>query len=67
MDKAMHDALAQYGETIQAYGWAAGEPLIAAGELRFKEFRNWTYALAIVLRTEELLSSVPGVNGCTPP
>jgi hypothetical protein len=56
MDQAMLDALVEYGCTIKAQGWEAGEPLIEAGEARFKDFRRWAYALGIVLRTEELLA-----------
>jgi hypothetical protein len=55
MDKAMLDALAEYGRTIKAHGWTAGEPLIDAGEIRFKDFRKFAHALGIMLRTKEIL------------
>jgi hypothetical protein len=58
MDQAMQDALVEYGSTIKAHGLESGEPLIDAGEARFKDFRRWAYALGIVLRVEELLAAL---------
>ena len=55
MDQEMKDALAWYGRELRANGRQAAEPLIAAGELRFTDFRRWATALAILLRAEEFL------------
>ncbi len=59
--------LARYGRIITRRGWEAGEAFVRRAEKRHQDFRRWATALAILLRAEELLSSVPGVNGCTPP
>jgi hypothetical protein len=55
MDARMKHALLQYGAVIKRRGWDAGEPLIRAGEKRFRDFRRWAYALGILLRAKELL------------
>lgn len=53
--KAMIQALAEYGRTIQANGWKAGEPVIEKHEKSFQDFRRWARALGIMLRADELL------------
>ena len=55
MEEAMHDALKEYGKTIRQFGWKAGEPLIRRNAKRFKDFKKWTRALSMMLRTMELL------------
>lgn len=55
MSSQMKRALFQYGAAIKCCGWDAGEPLIRAGEKRFRDFRRWAYALGILLRAKELL------------
>lgn len=57
MTKALKQELARYGRTIKKDGWQAGEPLIASGEKRFKDFRKWAAALAIMLRAQEILKN----------
>jgi hypothetical protein len=56
----LKDALADYGRTIRAKGWQAGEPLIRKHERRFVDFRKWAHALGIMLRAEELLDEENG-------
>lgn len=55
MEKAMHGALEEYGRTIKREGWKAGEPLIRKGLRKWKDFDRWARALAMMLRTQELL------------
>lgn len=55
MDAEMIDALADYGRTIKQNGWQAGESLIEKYSSRFEDFKKWAYALAIMLRAEEIL------------
>lgn len=55
MEEEMKEALANYGRTIKERGWAAGEPLIVEGLRRWKDFDRWARALAMMLRTKELL------------
>ncbi len=57
MDQEMDRALIQYGTTIKAQGWAAGEPLILQGMRQWPEFRQWAHALGIMLRAKEILES----------
>lgn len=55
MNELMKKALVEYGRTIRERGWKEGEPLIDALEKQFPDFRRWATALAIMLRTRELL------------
>lgn len=57
MDAAFHQALKEYGRIIKASGWRAGEPFIEKNERKFKDFRKWARALAVILRTIELLKA----------
>lgn len=56
MKEGMRNALAEYGRLIKEQGFKAGEPIIQAREKKFQDFRRWAYALAIMLRAEEILS-----------
>lgn len=56
--KKLVRALAEYGRTIQRDGWRAGEPIIDQYERTIPDFRRWAYALAIMLRAEELLAAL---------
>ncbi len=58
MNKAMESALLEYGRVIKRDGWRAGEPLIEAGEKRFKDFKKWAHGLGIMLRAKELLNEL---------
>jgi hypothetical protein len=55
MDEAKVKALAEYGRIIKAHGWQAGEEFVTRKEQEIPEFRRWANALAIMLRTRELL------------
>ena len=57
MDPEMDRALIEYGRTIKAQGWEAGEPLILQGAQQWPEFRQWAHALGIMLRAKEILKS----------
>lgn len=57
MEKAMQEALQEYGRTIRKSGWKAGEPLIRMNAKRFKDFKKWARALAMMLRATELLKA----------
>lgn len=57
MEEAMHDAVQEYGRTIKRQGWEAGEPLIEKHSLIFNDFKKWARALAMMLRTMELLEA----------
>lgn len=57
MDKGRLAAdLARYGRIIRRRGWKAGDAFIRRAEKRHRDFRRWATALAILLRTEELLA-----------
>lgn len=67
MDIRMKAALGEYGRTIKARGWEAGEPIIVRGEKEFPSFRRWAYAVGIMLRAKEILEDrgegpKPGLN-----
>lgn len=55
MKEALKKALAEYGTTIKACGWKAGEAVIRRYEGKIKDFRRWAHALGIMLRAEEIL------------
>jgi hypothetical protein len=55
MKNGMIDALANYGKAIKRHGWKAGEPLIEKYGKRFPGFREWAYALGIMVRAREIL------------
>lgn len=55
MKEGFVQALAEYGRTIKEHGWKEGEPIIEAWEKEFPDFRRWAGALAIMLRTQEIL------------
>lgn len=55
MDERMRAALVEYGRTIKDNGWKAGEPVIEKYSARFSDFKKWARALAMMLRTKELL------------
>ena len=59
------EALTQYGQIILQHGWAAGEPFIARQELLHPgcSFKQWATALAIALRTQEILDGNDGIIG----
>lgn len=48
-------ALMVYGATIKAEGWEAGEPVIAKFSEEFMDFREMAWAVAVVLRAEEII------------
>jgi hypothetical protein len=56
MDERMKAALNEYGDTILAHGWKAGEALIAKYSEQYADFPKWAKAMAILLRVEEVLS-----------
>lgn len=57
MEEAMKDALKEYGQTIKRHGWKAGEPLIEKYSSKSQDFEKWARALAMMLRTMELLEA----------
>jgi hypothetical protein len=56
VEEEMKDELARYGRLIRQDGWESGEPMILEAEKRWPDFRRWAHALAIMLRTEEILN-----------
>lgn len=66
MEDAMREALKEYGHVIKREGWQAGELLIQEEKYRFKDFEKWANALAIALRTKELLEETRSDGGCAP-
>lgn len=55
MNDDLKQALTEYILTVKACGWEAGEELIAVHEEAVPDFRRWAYALAIVVRVNEIL------------
>jgi len=59
LDKEFNEMLVdvrEYGREIKKNGWKAGEPMIVDGMKKGgPDFKKWTSAIAIMLRTVELL------------
>jgi hypothetical protein len=55
MNEDLKQALVEYILTVRFLGWDAGEDFIAIHEEAFLDFRRWAYAVAIMIRVDEIL------------
>ena len=55
MDVGLKKALKHYARTIKYKSLRAGEPLLERYKKEFPEFEQLAFAIALMLRTEEIL------------
>lgn len=66
LDAAKKKALREYGKKIKEKGSRAGEPIIQKHLKIWPDFRQWAYALGIMLRSDELLAEALAEANVTP-